>query len=64
MSDPKKRLLQALEASRKVQGILDDVSREERRPKPLVEANETGQSSHSSEASPSKSVAAEPSEPA
>ena len=61
MSDPKKRLLEALEASRKAQGLLEEIAREERIiPTPPLEA-ETDQSTRPVEEPPSGSDASEPS---
>ena len=63
MSDPKKALLQAIENSRKVQGIQEELTQEERRPKtPPVEA-ETDQSSRPLEEPPNGSDDEEPSVP-
>ncbi len=63
MSEVKDRLLAGIQAVIRVQGIQEELAKEERRsPAPPPEA-ETGQSSHPTEENPSKSDAVEPSEP-
>ena len=61
MSEPKNALLRAIENSRKVQGIQEELSREERRPTPPEAEAETDQSSQTDEEPQSGSGASEPS---
>ena len=61
MSEPKNALLRAIENSRKVQGIQEELSREERRPTPAEAEDETDQSSQTDEEPQSGSGASEPS---
>ena len=61
MSEPKNALLRAIENSRKVQGILEEVRREERRPTPPEAEDGTDQSNLTNEEPQSVSDASEPS---
>lgn len=61
MSEPKNALLRAIENSRKVQGIQEELSREERRPTPPEAEDEKDQSSHPDEEGLNVSDVSEPS---
>ena len=61
MSEPKNALLRAIENSRKAQGILEEVSREERRPTPPEAEDEKDQSNQTDEEPQSGSDASAPS---